>query len=480
MVTATAATTLTPGLPPGPPGLPMLGHLPQLNSNPTGFFRSLATNYGPVATYHAGRQAAVLLSHPAGIQQVLVGQAKRLSIQEYNHVMRPVVGRSLLTTEGDEHLRLRRMMHGAFSTHRVAIHGDTVVAHTERMMESWAPGQPIELFIEMARCTQAIMADVVCGITEHDQAVILSDAFRTGFQLVQYRWLALAFLVVEQAVGRAVHSVFPQRGEPGAFFEYLCRGPVGRVPGTPFYRLRVLRETVESVIDPVIRQRRAAGTDRGDVLSALLDARDGEVAFDDAALKDQLITLLIGGASFSPLGLTYILYLLAKYPEVDGKVHDELSRVLGGRPPRAEDLEHLPYLDQVWSESLRLYPPAFTMSRYCKEEIEVEGYTLPAGTMVTVSPWVTQRLPEFFQRPNEFRPERFDPESGERYPPYTYFPFGAGMRRCIGEPFATFEGKLLLATLLQRFALRLVPGQSDLYIPRLAHGMRLNIQPRVG
>ena len=117
---AVASTGAT--LPPGPPALPILGHLPQLNGNSLGFFRGLANVYGPVATYYPGRQVAVLVSRPAEIQQVLLTQASHLSIQEYNDMLRPVVGRSLLTTEGDEHLRLRRMLHPAFSPRRVAVH----------------------------------------------------------------------------------------------------------------------------------------------------------------------------------------------------------------------------------------------------------------------------------------------------------------------------------------------------------------------
>ena len=465
-------------LPPGPPGLPVLGHLPQLNASPQAFLARLARTYGPVASYRTGRQNAVLFSHPAGIQQVLVGQAAHLSIQEYNHVMRPIMGRSLLTTEGEEHARLRRMEHAAFSTRAIMTYGDTVVAHTERLLAGWTPDSTVEMFHEMARGTQAIIADVISGVSDHKQAEILSRSFSVGFNLVKYRWLALAFLVMEQAMSGMVKKVFPQQREPGAVLEYLCRGPVGRIPGTPFHRMRSVRETAEGIRMPVIQQRRASGQARGDVLSSLLKARDGDVTFDDTAIADQLITLLIGGAGFSPLGLTYTLYALATHPDIDARLYAELKRVLGGRAPRVEDLENLPYLNQVWKEALRLYPPAWVISRFCKEDIEIEGYSLPAGTMVAVSPWATHRLPEFFERPAEFNPDRFSPTGKDNFPMYMYFPFGAGARRCIGDSFATLEAKLLLATLLQRFAPRLPSDQTALYTPRQFQHVRMTLRLR--
>lgn len=470
------ASTAQATLPPGPPGLPLLGHLAQVSSNPLGFFYALARTYGPVVGYRLGPQQAVLLTHPEGIREVLVEHAKDLTVAEFNHIIRPVVRDGLFTKDGLEHRRLRRLMQPAFSASRVERYRDTMVAHTERMLATWVPGSTMDMAPAMRRLTLGIIAETVCGVERFDEADLLGAAITNAFQLSKHRMAAIAFLVVEQAASKALQSVLPQPHEPGALLESLCRSAVARIPHTPLYRLTVARDTTDTVVGTVIRQRRAASVDRGDVLSTIMAARDDDgTAFSDQEVQDQLVTLLAAGYGTTASILAWTFYLLSQNSSAESRLREELGRVLAGRPPSAADLEQLPYLDHVWNEALRLYPPGWYMSRFCHEDIEVAGYRLRAGTMLTLSAYVTQRLPEIFRHPNCFMPERFDPASGEKHHQYAFLPFGAGPRTCLGAAFATLEGKVLLATIIQRYVLQLVPGHPVYPEPsgvlRPAHGM---------
>jgi len=220
--------------------------------------------------------------------------------------------------------------------------------------------------------------------------------------------------------------------------------------------------------------------DTGDVASALLTARDDDgAALDDQEVRDQLMTLLGAGHATTAVAMTWTLYLLSQNPRAAATLRSELRDRLGGRAPTIVDLERLPYLDLVLSESLRLYPPAWALGRLAHEEVTVAGYLFLPGTMFMLSPWVTHRLADLYAEPHRFRPQRFDPVHGERHPPHAYFPFGGGPRMCIGAAFATLEAKVLLAMILQRFTPQVVPGHpvipTPLVVLRPAHGVRMTL-----
>jgi len=197
-----------------------------------------------------------------------------------------------------------------------------------------------------------------------------------------------------------------------------------------------------------------------DLLTLLLTARDDDGnSMSDQQLRDEVITLLLAGHETTALNLSWTWYLLAKYPEVEKKLHAELDAVLGGRPPSAADLPKLQYTDRVIRETLRLYPPAWRIFRRTEEPLEVGEYVLPAGANIVLSQWVTQRDPRWFSEPDRFNPDRWSEEAAAKLPRFAYFPFGGGPRVCIGAGFAMMEATLLLATIAQRFRMRLAPAQ---------------------
>jgi len=179
----------------------------------------------------------------------------------------------------------------------------------------------------------------------------------------------------------------------------------------------------------------------------------------DQQVRDEALTLLIAGHETTANALIWSWYLLSQNPEAEAKLHAELAEVLGGRLPEFDDVPKLPYTTGVFSESLRLYPPAWAMGRRAKQDYAIGEYPIPAGSILLMSPWVSHRDPRWFPEPEKFEPDRWRPERAEKLPKFAYFPFGGGARVCIGERFAWTEGVLVLATLAQRWKMRLVPGQ---------------------
>jgi cytochrome P450 len=242
---------------------------------------------------------------------------------------------------------------------------------------------------------------------------------------------------------------------------------------------RAVRE-LDEIVNRIIHERRASGQDTGDLLSMLMAARDEDGStMTDRQLRDEIMTFLLAGHETTAVSLSWTWYLLSQHPEAAGKLQQELNQVLGGRAPQLEDLARLPYTDKVVKESMRLYPPAWSLARTAAKEIEVGGYRLPVGANVVMSPWIMHRDPRFFDRPEQFDPDRWTAQATQQLPRFAYFPFGGGPRLCIGASFAMMEANLLVATIAQRFQLDLVPGHPIAAQPgitlRPKHGMRMKV-----
>jgi cytochrome P450 len=224
--------------------------------------------------------------------------------------------------------------------------------------------------------------------------------------------------------------------------------------------MRRAARRLDRVIYRIISERRANKQDAGDLLSLLLHAQDEDGSrMTDTQLRDEAVTLFLAGYETTAINLSWTWWLLAQHPEVEKKLHAELAAVLGGRSPTFDHLPALRYLEMILTESLRLYPPAWSMVRMAIDDSEIGGYRVPAGCGVAVSQYVVHRDPRFFDSPDEFRPERWEGDLAKRLPKFAYFPFGGGPRICIGNSFALMEASLVLATVAQKFHLSLVPNQ---------------------
>jgi cytochrome P450 len=311
---------------------------------------------------------------------------------------------------------------------------------------------------------------------------IAADMMQTTLQIISRAMFSSDSDDIVEIVGRGVES-YQARVRPSLADLLSLPDWVPR-PGKAGAAHRVLGE-FDRAIDRLLAERsREAENGRRDLLARLLAARDEETGggMSPKEVRDQVVTIFMAGHETTALALTWTWYLLSQHPAAEARLHAELDAVLGGRLPRHEDLAALPYTRMVLEESMRLYPPAHTLSRQAITEDEVLGRRVPAGALVFILPWLVHRHRRLWEAPERFAPERFAPDRATTRPRFAYIPFGAGPRICIGAAFAMTEAMLILATVAQRFRLRLAPGQQvepqGLITLRPRHGMKMVLERR--
>jgi len=354
--------------------------------------------------------------------------------------MKILLGEGLITSDGESHKRQRRIAAPAFHRQRIQAYGSIMVERAAAMREAWRPGVEIDVSAEMMRLSLEVVARTL--FAQEVTPDILSINREVNAIMKLYNFLI--------ALPRAE--------------EYL------HLPIPGLMRFRRARKRLDEVVYRMIAEHRASGVDRGDLLSMLLRSRDDEQdhsGMSDELLRDEVLTIFLAGYETVANALSWTWMLLGQNPEAEAKLHAELDTVLEGRPPTLDDLPQLRYTEMVLAEAMRLYPPAWAMGRQATCDVVLGPYRLPAGTYFFFSQYIIQRSAEHFPDPLRFDPERFTPERKAGRSKFVYFPFGAGSRQCIGEAFAWMEGTLLLATIAQRWRLRLVPGQ------------RLEVQPKI-
>jgi cytochrome P450 len=443
----------TAHFPPGPRGLPIAGSLLDYRRAPLRFLTGVARDFGDIATIRFGPFKSVLLSHPDLVKEMLVTQNRRFHQGPAHVFLARALGRGLLTSENPLHLRQRRLMQPAFHHQRVAGYGAVMAAYGAQTSDRWRDGASLDVAQEMMRLALAIVGTTLFGTD------ITTDASLIG---------RASGVVNAYASDRSTQITGP----------LLDRLPLPRT--RRFYRAKA---HLDAFIYELIAARRASGRDHGDLLSMLLDVRDEDGnGMPTEQIRDEAVTLLLAGHETTANALTWTWYLLSQHPAVEAKLHAELDAVLAGRLPAADDLAGLPYTEMVISESLRLYPPAWGTSKLLIEDWSIGRYMLPKGTIVSTVSYLIHRDGRFWSEPERFRPERWTPEAKAARPRFAYFPFGGGPRQCIGEPFAWMEAILLLATIAQRWRLRLEPGHPVVPDPlitlRPRYGMRMVVERR--
>lgn len=419
-------------LPPGPPGKPFIGSLRDLQGRRRRpFLQMCRDTYGDVVHLRILARHAFLLHRPELIQQVLVKDAAAFhKTPMLKRTTRDVIGDGLLTSEDELHKRQRRLTQPAFHARRITAYAGVMVASTEAMLAGWQDGSKHEINTEMMKLTMQIVARTLFNVD------ISSEADEIGH--------AITFLIeaASERLSRPLHL------------------PIW-VPTPQNRQRRQQGHLLEEKIMQIINERRASGQDTGDLLSMLLLAEDenGE-RMTDRQVRDEAMTLFIAGHETTANALAWALYLLAQHPAVVAKLQAEVDSVLGGRPAAFEDLRSLRYTEMVIKEAMRLYPPAWMIARQAVRPLTLGEWQLRAGDVVLISPYTLHRHPVFWERPDDFIPERFEHE--EQMPKYTYLPFGAGPRVCIGNNFAMMEAVLVLATIARSHEFTLLPGQ-DIY-----------------
>ena len=397
--------------------------------DPFSFLRSISERYGDIAGFRMGPVRYCLLNRPDYIKEVLVTRNSEFTKGSVlQHTFRWIMGNGLLSSEGDFHLRQRRLCQPAFEPARIARYVPNIVNAAEAMQSNWRDGDQVNAYETMNELALTIASQTLFGCAMGDRLHEFHCAYtdvQRGFSLFQVATSVLMYKL-------GIKSHFSQR------------------------RSREARQRLDDIVYGFIDEKQHAGGD--DLISSLIRATDTEGdgrGMDRKQIRDEAMTFLIAGHDTIAATLTWSWYLLAENPECEARLHAELDAVLGDRSPTHDDLPRLPYAQRVFMETMRLYPAIWTIGRTAIRDVVLDGYRIPVGCNVMVSPYLTQRDGRYFPDPERFDPDRWRDDAS---PPadLSYYPFGGGKRRCIGRGFALTEGPLVLSTLARSWRMRRV------------------------
>ena len=434
----------------------MLGMLLAIRRDPIGMFAKAARRFGDVVYFKIGPRRGYLISDPADVRHVLQDNARNYHKSPLYDKLRVVLGNGLLTSEDDFWLRQRRIAQPAFHRQRMLGLAGTMADQARTTAAEWqslaSTGQPVDVEEEMMKLTRTVVLRALLGADLGPYTSTIDQAWTT----------------INQYIGESFWSL----------------GFTDTLPTPKYRRFQSARAVLRGAVEHVISERRRHAIDHPDLLSMLMTARDEETgeAMTDEQLRVEVTTFLLAGQETTSLALTWTWYLLSQHPAERERLEKEIDAVLNGRPPEYADLANLPYLRMVVDESMRLYPPAWGFSRQAMSDDELGGFRLPQGWLAFVIPYVLHRHPAYWQDPDAFDPERFSPERVAERPKFVYIPFGAGPRQCIGNQFALIETQLSVATIAQRYRLRVAPGHRvdpwPLITLRPRYGMAMLVESR--
>ena len=435
-----------------PPGNPILGHIPQWRKDPLKLITEAARLGDVVRLQLPGR--TFLLNHPAHVKHVLQDNHQNYEKGWVFDRLRPYWGESLLTAEGDVWRKQRLRVQPSFKREHTTGFAPIITRRTAEMLDRWDTsadrGGELVMYDEMTRLALVIIGDVLFGVELWDDVSRMTSAVQSAMRVLKTRVAALAPLPLW-------------------------------IPTADNRRFNAAMQTLKGGVDRIVEQTRTSGAHGRSFVAMIMDARDenGE-RMSGEQLQYEVIGMLQQGHDTIGESLAWTLYLLSLHPEIERKLHEEIERVLGGRVPVVADLEHLEYATMVVHESLRLIPPVWILPRDAIRDDKIGGFDIPAKSTILLCPYLTHRHPQFWENPEAFDPERFLPERAKARPRHAYFPFGAGPRLCMGVDMAIMETMLILAMVVQRFKVHLVPGHREEpecildMIPR--HGVRVTLR----
>ena len=383
-----------------------------------------ARDHGDIAFVQMGPVQLCVLNHPHYVKEVLVTKHKDFAKGGAFYLARSILGQGLLTSDGEYHLRQRRLAQPAFHPQRIATYAKTMIACASRLRDEWTVGRTVDIFREMSHLTLTIAAESLFGVWIEGR----TDEVR---------------LALTEALESWKHAMLPIANALHRF----------GIPVPASGRLRRARARLDAILYRIIAEKRAAGVVGDDLLSMLAHAADEQGRMTDEQLRDEAMTFMLAGHETMATTLAWLWYLVATHPTVQQRLFAEIDAVLDGRLPTFDDLPQLQYTRQVFAETMRLYPALWGFTRRALVDVTLGPYVIPKGSQALASPYVVHRNPSVFADPLRFDPDRWAGDAAELLPELAYFPFGGGVRRCMGEPFAWAEGPLVVATLAQRWRL---------------------------
>jgi len=447
--------------------------LRQFIHDPINTLSNISLESGDISYFKLGRELVYLINNPDYIEKVLIYDHRNFKKGKRLQTAKAVLGEGLVTSEGDLHNRQRRLIQPIFHFKQIIVYSNTMTDYATRMRDRWKDGEIVDISEEMMRLTLGIICKSVLNYDIESEA---------------------------QEVGKALTTVRK--------YSKRLQSPIGhvldKIPVLPAVRgARKAKKELDSLVYQLIadRRRREQGYNNigkshdEDLLSRLMEAQDSDSPINnqekmsDKQVRDEVMTIFIAGHETTSNALTWTFYLLSQNQDIETKLHNEIDSVLGhsicnniGRTPTADDIPKLQYTEKVLRESMRLYPPVWTIGRRVENDYSVGEYTIPAGSSILMSQYVMHHNPRYYKEPYQFNPDRWTEEFKSRLPRFCYFPFGGGIRGCIGEPFAWIEGILIIATIAQKWSMCLLPSHRIKLDPAITlrpkHGMKMKLIQR--
>ena len=438
-----------------PPSTPRFHRMRRMFKEPHLFMHELLIEYGDFMC-HRGFTDLYLVNRPDFLRPILSQSYEHFSKRTIDYlVLAATMGNGLVSNDGPHWIKQRKLLQPVFSNRNVNCFDETINSLTSSFLDEWeAAVDDTTVWIdrEMGKLTLRIAGATLFGsdIEEHSREVAeVLEVINVG----AYELRALMTL----------HSWIP----------------------TPYnLKWKRAKKRLDRIVYSMIVARRRVGAEGSDVLDRLLNAHDGETGegIEEAQVRDEVVTLMLAGHETTANALAWTLYLIATHPEVETRLTEVLTAHLDGAPATAADLPQIPYLKQVVQESMRIYPPVWGFSRRAERAAEFDGYVLPANAYIAVVPYALHRHPDFWPEPERFDPDRFQPNRAKARPSYCYLPFAAGPRTCIGAGMAMLETQLVLAQVLQRFKVRVIPDYPITTVARVTlkprYGLPVTLSPR--
>ncbi|MEM7028489.1 MAG: cytochrome P450 [Chloroflexota bacterium] len=420
-------------LPPSVKGLPIIGPLPMMTKDFFGFITEARETYGDAYTLNFGPTKAIILNHPRHVEHVFLRHATNYSKGgPMWATIRDLIGNGLASSEGDFWRKQRRMIQPQFHHQRIAGLANLMMEAIDEGLADWDIAVDTNQSIDAEKAFSRIT-----------MKVIVKTMFGTGLNNEE-----------ADKVGNALTYAL----------DYILKGVVTNMlpswlpaPGRKQYQTAI--DTIDEIVFGVIERRQQSGEEGDDLISLLLSAVDEESGqgMSKQQLRDEAVTMFLAGYETTATALKWAFYVLKEQPDIVKRLYDEIDLTLGDRTPTFADLRNLPYPRRVFQEALRLFPPAWWLMRTAVEDDEIDGYRIPAGTIVTPIPYTIHRHPDFWPEAEKFDPDRFTPERLSGQHKQAWVPFGAGQRMCIGREFALMEGQLILTRIFQKYRLLLSP-----------------------
>ena len=446
--------------PPGPTYILPYRLVRKFLHDPLKLLTDISHTYGDIAHFKFGSQNVYLLNNPDYIEDVLVTNYKKFIKSRGLQVSKRLLGNGLVTSEGEYHDLQRHLIQPTFYPKRIKSYSDMMIKQANDMCNSWHDGAILDIHKEMTKLTLAIICKTVLGYDidpEHDE---VGDALLTCMKY--FNRLLMPF---------------------GELIEKIPLLPINK-------GFQKAKKDLDSIVYSIIKEHRKK-LDKGDdteshddLLLTLLQAQDEEAGIGrmtDEQLRDEVMTIFLAGHETTANALTWTYYLLSENPLIETRLQEELYSIFGNSrtPIMVDDVPKLQYTEKLLTESMRLFPPAWALGRQAIDDYKVGGYSVPKGSIILMSQYVMHRDPRYFPEPDRFYPDRWTEEFRKQLPRFSYFPFGGGIRGCIGEPFAWLEGILLIATICRQWRLKHIPSHKvelkPLITLRPKYGMQMKI-----